>query len=86
MDIDFGRTAADYARHRAGFPETFFDRLFRDDIARDTDRVLDLGTAQALSLAVSRGADAASRVSIHRAPCLRKPSASPGRRASASVL
>jgi hypothetical protein len=30
MAIDFGRAAGDYARHRAGFPEAFFDRLISD--------------------------------------------------------
>jgi SAM-dependent methyltransferase len=44
MDVDFGRTASDYSRHRAGFPEPFFDRLFRDGIVRQQDRILDLGT------------------------------------------
>jgi SAM-dependent methyltransferase len=44
MDVDFGKTASDYARHRAGFPEAFFDRLFREGIANASDRVLDLGT------------------------------------------
>lgn len=29
MQIDFGKTASDYGRHRAGFPEQFFDRIFR---------------------------------------------------------
>ena len=44
MGIDFGRTATDYGRHRAGFPEAFFDRLFaRGDVAAGR-RVLDLGT------------------------------------------
>src|ERR1700680_118132 len=44
MPVDFGKTAADYAQHRAGFPDQFFDRLFRSGIATKTDRVLDLGT------------------------------------------
>jgi SAM-dependent methyltransferase len=44
MPVDFGKTASDYARHRAGFPEQFFDRLFQSGIAAKTDRVLDLGT------------------------------------------
>jgi SAM-dependent methyltransferase len=44
MDIDFGKTASDYARHRAGFPVDFFDRLFRDNIVKPADRILDLGT------------------------------------------
>jgi SAM-dependent methyltransferase len=44
MEVNFGRTASDYAHYRAGFPVSFFDRLFRDGIAARTDRVLDLGT------------------------------------------
>jgi SAM-dependent methyltransferase len=43
MNIDFGRTAADYARHRAGFPDAFFERLLQDEV-RAGDRVLDLGS------------------------------------------
>jgi SAM-dependent methyltransferase len=44
--VDFGRTARDYARHRAGFPEAFFDRLEQAGIRprRGADRALDLGT------------------------------------------
>lgn len=44
MGIDFGRTASDYARHRAGFPDAFFERLFSDGSARRGEAVLDLGT------------------------------------------
>jgi SAM-dependent methyltransferase len=42
--VDFGRTAADYARHRAGFPERFYDRLFAAGFVKAKDRVVDLGT------------------------------------------
>jgi SAM-dependent methyltransferase len=42
--VDFGKTASDYARHRAGFPDRFFERLFKDGIVTECDRVLDLGT------------------------------------------
>lgn len=42
--VDFGKTARDYARHRAGFPEAFFDRLSVFGIGRTGQRVLDLGT------------------------------------------
>jgi SAM-dependent methyltransferase len=39
--VDFGKTAGDYAKHRAGFPDVFFDRL----IPRiGAPRLLDLGT------------------------------------------
>lgn len=44
MATDFGRTASDYARHRAGFPEAFFERLFADGSVHRGDVVLDLGT------------------------------------------
>jgi ubiquinone/menaquinone biosynthesis C-methylase UbiE len=44
MDIDFGRTASDYARYRAGFPDRFFERLFAARWVKPGDRVLDLGT------------------------------------------
>ncbi len=44
MAVDFGRTASDYARYRAGFPDRFFDRLFHDRIVAKGDRVLDVGT------------------------------------------
>lgn len=41
---DFGKTAADYARHRAGFPPALFDRLARDfGIGLPGQRCLDLG-------------------------------------------
>ena len=44
MAVDFGKTASDYATHRAGFPDRFFERLFKDRIVAKGDRVLDLGT------------------------------------------
>ncbi|MCP3098370.1 class I SAM-dependent methyltransferase [Myxococcus sp. K15C18031901] len=44
MQVDFGRTSADYTRHRAGFPDAFFDRLARDGHLRAGLRALDLGT------------------------------------------
>jgi SAM-dependent methyltransferase len=42
--IDFGRTAGDYARHRAGFPARFFQRLAREGLLVRGERALDLGT------------------------------------------
>ena len=44
MEIDFGRTADDYARHRAGFPERLFERLTGAGVVRPAERLLDLGT------------------------------------------
>lgn len=43
-DIDFGRTAKDYARHRAGFPDSFFARLSKEKFLEGASTVLDLGT------------------------------------------
>jgi len=42
--VDFGRTAADYGRHRAGFPERLFERLAGRGIGRAGQRILDLGS------------------------------------------
>ena len=28
--VNFGRTASDYGRYRAGFPQSFFKRLFAE--------------------------------------------------------
>jgi SAM-dependent methyltransferase len=44
VDIDFGRTAGDYARFRAGFPDRLWDRLAAAGAWRPGARVLDLGT------------------------------------------
>src|SRR5206468_9114640 len=44
MSVDFGKTSRDYARHRAGFPEAFFDRLASFGVGRAGQRALDLGT------------------------------------------
>lgn len=44
MKIDFGKTARDYGRYRAGFPGEFFDHVFSAGFVRSGDRVLDLGT------------------------------------------
>lgn len=42
--VNFGRTAADYGRYRAGFPPRFFKRLFDEDWISPGQHVLDLGT------------------------------------------
>lgn len=44
MDIDFGKTAQDYGRYRAGFPDELFTRLAKFDVGLPGQRVLDLGT------------------------------------------
>jgi ubiquinone/menaquinone biosynthesis C-methylase UbiE len=44
LDIDFGRTAADYDRYRPGFPDSLYDRLSATGWARAGLTTLDLGT------------------------------------------
>jgi SAM-dependent methyltransferase len=44
MQIDFGKTAQDYGRYRAGFPPALFDRLKTFGVGLRGQRVLDLGT------------------------------------------
>ena len=43
-NVDFGRTAGDYAKHRAGFPPALFDRFVALGLLRPRADVLDLGT------------------------------------------
>lgn len=40
----FGKFAEDYAMHRAGFPDSFFDRMQRRNLTCPGVKVLDLGT------------------------------------------
>ena len=42
--IDFGKTAGDYAKHRAGFPDAFFERLAAMNVTHAGMKALDLGT------------------------------------------
>lgn len=41
---DWNRTAEDYARHRAGFPDWFYGRLMKRGLFAVSSRILDLGT------------------------------------------
>lgn len=44
LQVDFGKTAADYRRHRAGFPEAYFGRVAQYGIGIKSQTLLDLGT------------------------------------------
>jgi SAM-dependent methyltransferase len=44
LDIDFGKTAHDYGRYRAGFPDELFTRLRTFGVGIEGQRILDLGT------------------------------------------
>lgn len=43
-EVDFGRAASDYRQFRAGFPDRFFDELYKRGIARVGGLALDIGT------------------------------------------
>ena len=44
MQADFGKTACDYRRNRAGFPDTFFEGLRKRELINGAESVVDLGT------------------------------------------
>lgn len=44
VQIDWGRTSADYGRYRPGYPESFWTRLAALGVGRSGERVVDLGT------------------------------------------
>jgi SAM-dependent methyltransferase len=44
MRVEFGRTADDYATHRAGFPPSLFDRLATFGLGKAGQDVVDVGT------------------------------------------
>jgi SAM-dependent methyltransferase len=48
LDPNWNRTAEDYARHRAGFPDWFYDRLADSALFSSKSRILDLGTGTGL--------------------------------------
>ncbi len=65
-NIDFGRTASDYARHRAGFPLVLFRRLQTFAIGLPNQRVLDIGSGTG-SLARGFAASGGQVVALDRA-------------------
>jgi SAM-dependent methyltransferase len=44
MNPNFGATSADYAKHRAGFPDSFFERIAALGLAKPGQDVVDFGT------------------------------------------
>lgn len=44
MKIDFGLTAKDYAKHRAGFPDSIYEHLAAFQVGGQGQLILDLGT------------------------------------------
>jgi SAM-dependent methyltransferase len=44
MQIDFGKTANDYATHRAGFPDSFFTRIAEYGVGQSAQTIVDIGT------------------------------------------
>ena len=43
MDVDYGKTAADYGRHRRGFPDELYRRLRPFDVGLAGQTIVDLG-------------------------------------------
>lgn len=56
ITVDFARTAGDYAAYRADFPDEFFSGLGAMNAGVEDQRIIDLGTVSACSLAVSPAA------------------------------
>ncbi len=52
MNVDFGATASDYSRHRAGFPDSFFERIADYRIGSKGQALLDVGTGSLSAEAV----------------------------------
>ncbi len=44
MSYNFGLTAQDYAKYRAGFPDELFERVFNKGIVKTGDSLVDFGT------------------------------------------
>jgi 2-polyprenyl-3-methyl-5-hydroxy-6-metoxy-1,4-benzoquinol methylase len=44
MKVDFGLTAGDYRKYRAGYPDELYDRLKRYGVGLKGQSILDLGT------------------------------------------
>ena len=44
VNVDFGLTVNDYAKHRAGFPESFFERVATYGVGLSGQVVVDVGT------------------------------------------
>jgi len=44
MTVNFGPTANDYVKHRAGFPTEFFDRVFDEGLIEAGHSLVDFGT------------------------------------------
>lgn len=44
MKADFGKTASDYQKHRAGFPDSFFSRLQNEGLIEGSETLVDVGS------------------------------------------
>ena len=69
MDVDFGKTVEDYAAHRAGFPDSLFERLAALGLGGAGCRVADLGCGTG-SLALGFARRGAQAVGIDRSPAM----------------
>jgi len=69
VKIDFGKTADDYARFRAGFPPEFFERITALGLLRAGMAALDLGTGTG-TLALGLAARGATVTALDPAPAM----------------
>lgn len=67
MDVDFGRTVEDYETHRAGFPDSLFDRLGTLGVGGEGQRIVDLGCGTG-SLALGFARRGARVTGVDQAP------------------
>ncbi|WP_083972657.1 class I SAM-dependent methyltransferase [Actinoplanes awajinensis] len=84
QQVDFGRTAQDYARHRAGFPPALAERLTSYRIGAAGQKILDLGTGTG-SLARLLAARGATVTGLDPAPSLLAEAARLDREAGVAV-
>jgi hypothetical protein len=73
MKPDFGATSEDYARHRAGFPNSLFERLAEHGIGSRGQCIADLGTGTGTLARVSLAAAATSSGSTPLKRCFKPP-------------
>lgn len=67
MDVDFGKTVEDYTAHRAGFPDSLFERLAALGLGGEGQRVADLGCGTG-SLALGFARRGARVVGVDKSP------------------
>lgn len=84
LAIDFGNTAEDYGRYRAGFPDALFERLAHFGVGWRGQRVLDLGTGTG-TLARGFALRGCAVIGLDRSPALTEEAARLDRAAGVTI-